>query len=81
VTVEETEAAVDLVIRDTGKGLGEEDLKQIFDPFFTTKEVGEGLGLGLSISYNIIKDFNGTLRASSKSGIGTSFLITLPRGI
>ncbi len=80
VIVEETEAAVDLVIRDTGKGLGEEDLNQIFDPFFTTKEVGEGLGLGLSISYNIIKDFDGTLRASSETGIGTSFSIMLPKG-
>jgi two-component system C4-dicarboxylate transport sensor histidine kinase DctB len=80
VIVKETRVAVDLVIRDTGKGLGEEDLKQIFDPFFTTKDVGEGLGLGLSISYNIIKDFNGTLRASSQAGVGTSFSITLPKG-
>ncbi|MBL4690175.1 MAG: HAMP domain-containing protein [Rhodospirillales bacterium] len=80
VIVEETAGTVDLVIRDTGKGLGEDELKQIFDPFFTTKEVGEGLGLGLSISYNIIKDFDGTLRASSEAGIGTSFSIKLPRG-
>jgi len=80
VEVSDNGAAVDLIIRDTGKGLDEDDLKQIFDPFFTTKDVGEGLGLGLSISYNIIKDFNGTLRATSQPGAGTAFSISLPRG-
>lgn len=81
VLVSENETAVDLLVRDTGKGLEEDELEKIFDPFFTTKEVGEGLGLGLSISYNIIKDFDGALRATSEPGSGTSFSITLPKGV
>jgi len=80
VLVSKNAGGVDLVIRDTGKGLKKDELEKIFDPFFTTKEVGEGLGLGLSISYNIIKDFDGALRATSEPGAGTSFSITLPKG-
>ena len=80
VEVSENATAVDLVIRDNGKGLREDELEKIFDPFFTTKEVGEGLGLGLSISYNIIKDFDGALRVSSEPGAGATFSITLPKG-
>jgi two-component system C4-dicarboxylate transport sensor histidine kinase DctB len=50
-------------VRDRGPGLSEAALSQAFDPFFTTKDPGKGLGLGLSISYNIIRDFDGTMSA------------------
>ncbi len=66
-------------IIDTGHGITEPNIAQIFDPFFTTKEVGQGLGLGLSISYNIVKDLGGTIRAWNEPGEGTVFAITLNR--
>ena len=77
VSAEPSDEGVLLVVTDTGVGIGGEDISQVFDPFFTTKEVGEGLGLGLSISYNIIKDFGGTMRVTSDPGAGTCFRIFL----
>ena len=67
-----------LTVRDHGPGIDEQQLEQIFDPFFTTKEVGHGLGLGLSISFNIIKDFEGSLRAENHPRGGALFTIDLP---
>ena len=64
---------------DSGPGIDEEKLSEIFDPFFTTKEVGQGLGLGLSISYRIIEDFGGRLRAYNESNGGAVFEIELCR--
>lgn len=64
-------------VRDTGSGIDPKHLEQIFDPFFTTKEVGEGLGLGLSISYNIMTDLGGSLRVKSEPGQGTTFFISI----
>ena len=63
---------------DTGEGIPEENLKKVFDPFFTTKPVGKGTGLGMSISYRVIKDHKGTIEVDSKVGKGTKFTITLP---
>ena len=63
---------------DTGSGIPEENLNKVFDPFFTTKAVGKGTGLGMSISYRVIKDHNGTIDIQSKVGEGTKFTITLP---
>jgi len=68
---------VELRVRDTGVGMDDGHLKKVFDPFFTTKDVGEGLGLGLSVSYNIIKDFGGTMRVESRVGSGTTFWLRL----
>jgi signal transduction histidine kinase len=65
-------------VADTGIGIPAEDLAKIFDPFYTTKEVGSGTGLGLSLSYNIIKRFKGDIRVDSEVGRGTIFTITLP---
>src|SRR3546814_418114 len=73
----EGERAV-LSLRDHGAGIPADALARIFDPFFTTKEVGEGLGLGLSISYNIVKDFDGVLRAENHPQGGAVFTIELP---
>jgi len=65
-------------IKDTGSGIPENQLKSIFDPFFTTKKEGEGTGLGLSVSYNIIQRHNGRITVNSTVGKGTCFSIFLP---
>jgi len=69
---------VTVIISDTGKGIPENIIDKIFEPFFTTKEVGKGTGLGMSISYGIIKDYGGTIKVSSKVGEGTSFELKFP---
>jgi PAS domain S-box-containing protein len=65
-------------ISDNGPGISEEHLTRIFDPFFTTKPVGEGTGLGLSLSFGIIKEHGGSIRAESTPGQGATFIIELP---
>ncbi|MEH6825723.1 MAG: ATP-binding protein [Motiliproteus sp.] len=67
-----------IAISDTGSGLSEQVREHLFDPFFTTKEVGQGLGLGLSISYGIVRDLAGSLRAENQPDGGALFQITLP---
>lgn len=69
--------AVTIAIRDRGPGVPAAIADRIFDPFFSTKTVGSGLGLGLSISYNIMKDFGGDLRVSNHPGGGAVFEIVL----
>jgi two-component system, NtrC family, sensor kinase len=66
-------------VQDTGKGIPKEHLARIFDPFFTTKPVGHGTGLGLSISFQIIQKHGGQIRVGSQVGVGTRFLVALPR--
>ena len=68
---------VEIWVADNGPGIDRAHLERIFDPFFTTKPVGSGLGLGLSLSYNIIKDLGGTLAVAETGPAGTRFLITL----
>ena len=70
--------AVAIHVKDSGPGIPEDARGSIFDPFYTTKEVGKGLGLGLSISYNIIKDFHGSLEAHKANAGGAHFSLTLP---
>lgn len=65
-------------ISDTGKGIAKEDMSRIFDAFFTTKPVGQGTGLGLSLSYSIIKKHQGRIEVDSVVGKGTQFTIWLP---
>lgn len=65
-------------VEDNGKGIAQEHLNRIFEPFFTTKPVGEGTGLGLSLSFNIIEKHNGKIEALSTPGQGTRFRVTLP---
>lgn len=69
---------VRIAVCDRGPGLTDTELAQVFDPFFTTKPPGKGLGLGLSISYNIVEDFGGHLRACNRDGGGAEFRVDLP---
>ena len=64
-------------VRDSGTGMTDAEIAQLFDPFFTTKEPGKGLGLGLSISYNIVRDFGGTLEGRNLPEGGAVFSVTL----
>jgi hypothetical protein len=72
------ESMVEINIEDNGSGMPAAVQKHIFEPFFTTKEVGKGSGLGLSITYGIIQQHNGTINVKSKVGKGTTFEIKLP---
>jgi signal transduction histidine kinase len=65
-------------ISDTGKGIKPDHLDKIFDPFFTTKPVGQGTGLGLSVSYSIIRKHKGEILVESAPGRGTTFRVVLP---
>jgi two-component system C4-dicarboxylate transport sensor histidine kinase DctB len=78
IHIERTDKRLLIHVRDTGGGLSDDMLAQVFDPFFTTKSPGKGLGLGLSISYNILEDFGGHLRARNRDSGGAEFSIELP---
>jgi C4-dicarboxylate-specific signal transduction histidine kinase len=67
-------------VRDTGPGIPPEALPKVFDPFFTTKPPGEGSGLGLSVSYGIVTELGGALRAENCAEGGASFIVELPLG-
>ncbi len=69
---------VTIRVEDTGPGVAEQDRHNIFDAFVTTKEVGEGLGLGLSIAYNIVHDFGGEIEVGQSKRGGARFIISLP---
>jgi two-component system C4-dicarboxylate transport sensor histidine kinase DctB len=77
IDVEERGERVAMAIVDTGVGMTLEQSQRAFDPFYTTKQVGEGLGLGLTISYNIIKDFGGSMKTLPAVTGGTRFEIVL----
>jgi PAS domain S-box-containing protein len=68
-------------VQDSGKGIAPEHLPKIFDPFFTTKPVGQGTGLGLSLSYDIVKKHNGHIEVNSEVGKGTIFTVYLPYAV
>lgn len=70
---------VGISVSDTGSGIDNETLSRIFDPYFTTKEAGDGKGLGLSISYSIVKRHGGLIRVVSETGKGTTFTVLLPK--
>jgi two-component system NtrC family sensor kinase len=72
--------SVEVEFVDTGCGIGEADLERIFDPFFTTKDARHGTGLGLAVSYGIVKEHKGTIAVESEVGKGTTFVVRLPLG-
>ncbi len=69
---------VEIEVADTGMGIQRENLARVFDPFFTTKATGRGTGLGLSVSYGIIKEHAGKIEVRSTPGKGTSFRLEFP---
>ena len=80
ITVETREIpeAVELVVTDNGIGIPKENQKKIFDPFFTTKDVGSGTGLGLAVSFGILKRHNATIGVTSTPGKGATFTVRFP---
>lgn len=76
--VGEFSGAVEISFSDTGTGIPEEIRAKIFEPFFTTKRVGDGTGLGLSVSYGIVRDHGGDIRLDSTVGVGSTFTVVLP---
>uniref|UniRef100_C6E551 histidine kinase n=1 Tax=Geobacter sp. (strain M21) TaxID=443144 RepID=C6E551_GEOSM len=72
------QGGVELRVADNGPGISKEIQGKIFDPFFTTKPAGQGTGLGLSVTYGIVKDHGGEIHLESEEGVGTTFIITLP---
>ncbi|MEM4248218.1 MAG: ATP-binding protein, partial [Candidatus Nanoarchaeia archaeon] len=71
-------AFVVISVSDIGIGMSQNTLQQIFEPYFTTKKAGQGTGLGLPISYSIIKDHGGAIKVESKLGRGSKFEVYLP---
>jgi signal transduction histidine kinase len=69
---------VEISVRDNGSGIPAKNVEKIFQPFFTTKTTGQGTGLGLSLSYDIIKVNGGELRVETKEGEYTEFFVRLP---
>lgn len=78
ITTQSLDDSVEIQIADTGSGIPVENLTKVFDPFFTTKAVGQGTGMGLNISYQIIQEHQGAIDVASKMGEGTVFTIALP---
>ena len=78
-TVRWADSRLHVTVRDNGPGIAEENLARVFEPFFTTRDVGQGLGLGLSISYAVIERHGGQLFAESELGQWAAFSFDLPR--
>ena len=72
------EQMVQIEVEDNGKGIAPDALPKVFDPFYTTKPIGQGTGMGLSISYKIIQEHGGRIEVKSTLGVGTTFTVWLP---
>jgi len=77
LTTEQQGSQLKIKIQDTGHGISEDNIENLFDPFFTTK-AQQGTGLGLSVSYDIIRDHGGDIEVKSELDKGTTFTINLP---
>ena len=77
VSTRRTHTRIIITVQDTGIGIDPAIISKIFDPFFTTKEVGEGTGLGLAVTYSLVKQMDGTIDVQSEPGRGTVFTISL----
>jgi len=78
VTTQKTDGKIEIRVKDNGSGIPQKVIDKIFQPFFTTKPPGQGTGLGLSLSYDIIKAHGGELKVESTEGLGTEFIILIP---
>lgn len=78
ITSEQIDNTLRFCFKDTGIGISSKDMTHIFDPFFTTKDVGVGTGLGLSVTFSLVSQMNGTIEVESTAGIGTEFSVTIP---
>ena len=78
ISTKKINSKVEVKVTDNGNGIPKKVVEKIFQPFFTTKPTGEGTGLGLSLSYEIIKSHNGELKVKTKEGEGAEFIIILP---
>ncbi|WP_051189333.1 tetratricopeptide repeat-containing sensor histidine kinase [Daejeonella oryzae] len=78
VTTKRVGSKIELSVKDNGSGIAQKSLEKIFQPFFTTKPTGQGTGLGLSLSYDIIKAHGGELKVETKEGEFAEFIIQLP---
>ena len=81
ITTQKSGEFLQITFTDQGEGMNEETVQKIFDPFFTTKPIGEGTGLGMSISYKIVREHNGNIKVKSTPNVGTSIIIQLPLNI
>jgi PAS domain S-box-containing protein len=72
------DGVIHIQVQDTGCGIAHDVIDRIWDPFFTTKEVGKGIGLGLALSYNIVKRHGGEIKVESNEGKGATFTVLLP---
>jgi two-component system C4-dicarboxylate transport sensor histidine kinase DctB len=77
IGVTQRSGAIEIAIADTGTGIAPEEISNLFDPFFTTKPTGKGLGLGLAISFGLVRDSGGTIDVQSRPGQGSTFTISL----
>ncbi len=78
VSTKKTDGKIEIIVKDNGNGIPQKVIDKIFQPFFTTKPPGQGTGLGLSLSYDIIKAHGGELKVESKEGESTEFVILIP---
>ena len=70
--------SIEIKVKDNGNGIPQKVIDKIFQPFFTTKPTGQGTGLGLSLSYDIVKAHGGEIKVNTKEGEGSEFIIQLP---
>ncbi len=78
VSTKKVDGKIEIHVRDNGVGISQKVVDKIFQPFFTTKPTGQGTGLGLSLSYDIIKAHGGEIKVETKEGEGAEFVIQLP---
>jgi len=81
VSTKKVKDKIEVKVRDNGNGIPQKVLDKIFQPFFTTKPTGQGTGLGLSLSYDIVKAHGGELKVETTEGEGSEFIVKLPYDI
>ena len=79
IATKKIDSKIEISVADNGNGIPQKVVDKIFQPFFTTKPTGQGTGLGLSLSYDIIKAHGGEIKVETKEGEGSAFVIQLPK--